>query len=40
MGSVHFNLFVDFKSASDSTDRNELFKVLEKFSIPGKLRLV
>jgi hypothetical protein len=33
-----FYLFVDFKAAYDSTDRNELFKAMEEFSLPGKLR--
>jgi hypothetical protein len=33
-----FYLFVDFKAVYDSTDRNELFKAMEEFSLPGKLR--
>jgi hypothetical protein len=31
-------LFVGFKDAYDSIDRNELFKAMEEFSLPGKLR--
>jgi hypothetical protein len=31
-------LFVDFKDAYDSIDRNELFKAVEEFSLPGKMR--
>jgi sorting nexin-29 len=33
-----FNLFVDFKSAYDSIDRTQLFKAMEEFQIPRKLR--
>jgi hypothetical protein len=32
-------LFVDFKAAYDSTDRNELFKAMEEFSLPGKQKI-
>jgi sorting nexin-29 len=37
-GVSTFYLFVGFKAAYDSTDRNELFKAMEEFSLPGKLR--
>jgi sorting nexin-29 len=33
-----FNLFVEFKAAYDSIDKNELFKAMEEFSLRGKLR--
>jgi hypothetical protein len=33
-----FYLFEDIKAAYDSSDRNELFKAVEEFSLPGKLR--
>jgi sorting nexin-29 len=33
-----FNLFVDFKATYDSTDRTQLFKNMEEFQIPRKLR--
>jgi hypothetical protein len=41
MGEYMFNtfyLFVDFKTAYDSTNRTQLFKVMEEFQIPTKLR--
>jgi hypothetical protein len=37
-GVSTFYLFVDFKGVYDSTDRNELFKAMENFSLPGKPR--
>jgi hypothetical protein len=37
-GVSTFYLFVDFKASYDSIDRNELFKDMEKFPLPGKLR--
>jgi sorting nexin-29 len=37
-GDSAFYLFVDFKAAYDSINRNELFKTMEEFSLPGKLR--
>jgi hypothetical protein len=37
-GVSTFYLFVDLKVAYDSIDRNELFKAMEEFSLPGKLR--
>jgi sorting nexin-29 len=40
-GVSKFYLFVEFKAAYDSIDRNEFFKATEEFSLPGKLgRLV
>jgi sorting nexin-29 len=33
-----FYLFVDFRAAYDSINRNELFKAMEEFALPGKLR--
>jgi hypothetical protein len=39
-GVSTFYLFVDFKAAYDSNDRNELFKAVEEFSLPRKLRLM
>jgi hypothetical protein len=38
MRSVRYILFVDFKAAYDSIDRNEIFKAMEEFSLPEKLR--
>ncbi|PSN36944.1 hypothetical protein C0J52_20054, partial [Blattella germanica] len=32
-----YHLFIDFKAAYDSIDRQELFKVMEEFEIPKKL---
>jgi sorting nexin-29 len=32
------NLFVDFKAAYDSIDRTQLYKAMEEFHIPRKLR--
>jgi sorting nexin-29 len=37
-GVSTFNLFVDFKAAYDSIDRTQLFKAMEEFQIPRKLR--
>jgi hypothetical protein len=37
-GVSAFYLFVYFKAACDSIDRNELFKAVEEFTLPGKLR--
>jgi hypothetical protein len=37
-GISTFNLFVDFKAACDSIDRTQLFKAMEEFQIPRKLR--
>jgi hypothetical protein len=36
-GGQYIFLFVDFKAANDSTDRNKFFKAMEEFSLPGKL---
>jgi hypothetical protein len=37
-GVSTFYLFVDFKAAYDSINRNELFKAMEEFLLPGTLR--
>jgi sorting nexin-29 len=37
-GVSTLNLFVDFKAAYDSSDRTQLFKAMEEFQIPRKLR--
>jgi sorting nexin-29 len=39
-GVSTFNLFVDFKAAYDSSDRTQLFKAIEEFQIPRKLRIL
>jgi sorting nexin-29 len=37
-GGSTFYLYVIFKAAYDSTDRHEVLKAMEEFSLPGKLR--
>jgi hypothetical protein len=37
-GVSTFNLFVDFKATYGSIDRTQLFKAIEEFQIPSKLR--
>jgi sorting nexin-29 len=37
-GVSTFYLFMGFKAAYDISNRNELFKTMEEFALPGKLR--